>query len=228
MRSQTQPGLVEIVRRHEKTAKDNNGKKLDRPTPEGLTAAYERGIQLRQEYPDHVIEGRHSKLNRTQIACAAWLSGAGALPLNETMRYEQGLDSVKMDPEVKAQVRNLPKEELQESIFGEYVGCLKEAGARVANHLANSINEYHHETDQPTARVNVSHGPIIDVAYLMLQGEDITLENAKKATGLFNEGTGFELSVKKQGPIYVAELGIGDKKQEYELRELLENAQEYL
>jgi hypothetical protein len=67
----------EIVR-HEKTAKDNDGQKLDQPTQEGLIRSYSKGEAKRSYLDSHPITLLHSNKQRTDDAAKAW--GLGANP----------------------------------------------------------------------------------------------------------------------------------------------------
>jgi hypothetical protein len=216
--------ITQLIRRHEKTQKGPDGKKLDKPTPEGLANAYRKGMDVKRDYPEHVVNGYHSKTDRAYDACAAWLMGADALPVHENIGYDPGLDSINIDHETRSKIRDMPdKEKQMRLIFSELKPQLEEAGKRIANSLIERCQQYIQSGGEaPSVDVKVTHGPVIDAAYLTLIGQPITYENAMRETGIFNEGEGFDVTLRK-GNFYVVELQAKGKKVVHKLDKLAEN-----
>ncbi len=201
----------QLIRRHEKTAKGPDGKKLDKPTPEGFANAYKKGGDLLNKYPDSKFLAFHSKADRTRIAAVAWLLGAESKVIQPS--YDPLLDSVAMDHEAKQKLRDMSdKHEQYRKIFELYTPELIECGKNISQSIYNESAYVHSFTDQPEPdmAIKITHGPIIDVAFLTILGKPVSYESALEHTGLFKEGEGFDVAVRQEGSLYIADLSIGD------------------
>jgi len=189
--------LVQIVRRHEETAKDENGKKLDRPTPEGVATAYQRGLDLKGQYPDHVYYGRHSDKKRTQICLNAWMMGAN--PKTSTYDYPThrlgGLNPPRLGKEQLDKIRNTDDVTAQrELLYNNFSNEVERAGygcAELLHHgmLGQSLEDKEHDR----LFLHVTSAPVVEAAYLILRGIPISFENVRDYAGFCAEGEGFDI-----------------------------------
>jgi hypothetical protein len=207
---------IQLVRRHEVTAKGADGKKLDRPTPEGFKRAYERGMELREMYPSHTITAKSSPKNRTQIAAAAWLLGADVVPAEVETREELGV--IRATSEQRDGFRNASDQETQtRMLYDEFREVTTESGLKVARYLLANVQD---QPRSPTVDLSLTHGPLEDAAYLLMTGQEVSYESVMANGGMMPEGTGFDFQVKKDGILYVAEIKLNDNIHEVELEEL--------
>ena len=215
--------LTQIVRRHGKTMKGPDGKKLDKPTPEAIKKAYQEGHDLGQQYPDHKIYGAHSKKARTRATVTAYLIGADVDPQGR-VHEEPELNAFKVAEEEREQIRNMPDPTEQYTfLFTELNDSMQEAGYRIARYLVQSAADdtVSECTPIPALAILGTHGGGIDAARLILEGKDVTIDKVLEA-GIIDAGKGFDLAVRKEGNIYVAELAAGGKPNQYELGELMD------
>jgi len=204
--------LVTLVRRHEETRKDTDGKKLDSPTPQGLANAYQRGIELRQQYPDAQIRASYSEADRTYYSANAWMMGAsGDL---EGMTCTPGLNPLELSADQKARVRNSSKEEKMQTIYGEFLPQLATAGERIASYVIEQIMAHLSSGDsKTTVNVDLSHSPTMDAAYLILTGQELILENNPG----FDEGKGFDVRLYEKDGVHYVEITAEGQTKKYVL-----------
>src|SRR3989338_7988095 len=93
--------LVQLIRRHEETAIDENGLKLDMPTEEGIARDYARGIALKEQYPLHQIYGVASERRRTYIGLVAMLLCASVTNVDAHIERTSDLNEGKIPPELR-------------------------------------------------------------------------------------------------------------------------------
>ncbi|MFC1753716.1 hypothetical protein ACFL96_10050 [Thermoproteota archaeon] len=186
--------LVQIVRRHEQTMKGKDGKKLDKPTPEGVAAAYKRGIDLREQYPDHEFRGQYSDKMRTRIALDAWLHGADA---SDASRYvDKSLNPPGLDKDVLDKIRNTDDVTAQrELLYNQGTDEVTRAGAACAFWIFNNLNKYF-ETKEPLddrVEIKISSAPNVEAAYLIMRDIPVTFDNVRDYAGFCEEGHGFDV-----------------------------------
>lgn len=215
--------LIQLVRRHEETAKSPDGKKLNRPTEEGLMRAYGRGIILRAQFPEHLICGRYSREGRTYCAVAAWMLGAGSIPVDEHLRLEHALNPIDLPHEQRQVIRNIADaDERLRRFYDDLNELTTEVATRVARYLIRNIQgAIENPPEQPTVHVNITHEPGI-AAHLVLCGERISYDHVKREEQMFDEGHGFDVQYRRDGHLYVVELRVGEKLDIFELDELVE------
>ncbi len=207
---------IQLVRRHEITAKGADGKKLDRPTPEGFLEAYKRGIKLREMYPGHKITAASSPKNRTQIAATAWLLGAGIVPAD--VEIEDALGVIQVTPEEAVRSRNAPSREIQARLlYDDFREATTHAGLNMAQYLLTKAQN-HPQT--PTVGLRLTHGPPEDAAYLLMTGKDVSYDAVMANGGMFPEGIGFDFEITKDGSLYIAEITANDNVHKVEVGEL--------
>jgi hypothetical protein len=219
--------IIEVIRRHEKTIKGPDGKKLDQPTPEGFAYAYQQGVEFRAAHPNHRIKGYCSDNYRTYASCVAHLAGAG-VRIAGNLRKDHRLNNIKMSHEVRDKIRGMPNKEKQCALlYSDFAEEIREAGHECARNIVLRL-EFKHDREtrkKPLAFISVTHGPVIDAAYLVLIGKDITVDNLMEETGIIDEGYGFDIKFREEDGLYLAELTLGQKTQQYELAELVERAE---
>jgi hypothetical protein len=206
---------MQLIRRHEKTAEDVDGNKIDHPTKEGMQKDYERGRELRLNYPDYQVLAYASQSERTRIGCESLLKG---MNYSTTINQDEALNVV----EVPEDVRNIKGDRFK-PLFGLCLEGITQGGKNLARYLVQHVSEYiSEESDTNTLQLYKSHLPTMTPAYLALLGENITYENAILHTTEFPEGEGFDMRTEKIGSVWNVTLSCVDNTYEIELPELLE------
>ncbi|MCX6707953.1 MAG: hypothetical protein NT001_07540 [Candidatus Woesearchaeota archaeon] len=228
--------LVQMIRRHEKTDRSLDGKLADRPTPEGFANAYRKGIELGEQYGSKGFEirGVHSGTCRTFQCCTAYLLGAG-VALLPNISYSSRLNMISLSEQESDYMRNIKdKEEQYHTIFTRYLKELTAAGSNVADFVISQCENYKMRgmrckgnlslSPFPSLNVELSHGSVMDAAYLILSGKEVNFDNAARETGFFPEGEGFDVAFpfQKFNGIYRAEIMLKGKPEIYPLEELRE------
>jgi len=222
-----------LIRRHEKTTKNAEGKKLDQPTPEGVANAYQSGMALREEFGDQLrLKAYHSNKKRTAITAANWLMGAGIVPVSGAgeadinMTHHQALNSFSdaMPRDVYDLMRNMTDKEAQlRAFFDLYGSVLNRSGASIAQ-LAASQLEMVSEFGIPRVALGVTHGPSIDAGLLAVLGAPVTYDSMMQKTGIIKEGEGWEVTFDRVSGIYHAKVSLnGDPLATLSLDNLSEN-----
>ncbi len=207
--------LIHIIRRHEKTARGSDGKKLDQPTHEGFARAYEEGMALPEAYPGYVINASHSDKERTFIAAGATLMGAGVAPLYSHLSYSPSLDSAleqgDLDPALKEKLRAIKDpEEMMRVLFTEYAALVKGAGIAIADRVIAGADTYIRNGGADALQLDVTHGGALDAAALIVMGIPVTYE-AGREQGWFHEGEGMRIVAHQGSPVVsVEKLALSD------------------
>jgi len=221
--------LDQLVRRHEETARGDDGKKLDRPTPEGLAKAYGKGIALREQYSEQEIRGFHSEKQRTYQCCAAWLLGAG-VPLEGNIEANPNLNMMRVSPEELEAMRNAPtKEEDYRMIFDDYTEQITAAAHNLIEHIDQGVLGGFAFNEKglwiPCVELNLTHGPVMDAAFAILTGNKVSYETVMQTSGIFDEGEGFDVKLRKENGIYFVDLETKERARTYRMQEFLELAE---
>jgi hypothetical protein len=199
--------LVQMLRRHEETAKID-GRKVDRPTPKGIASAYQKGIVLAKKFPDGYYSGEHSETQRTRLSYEAWALGIsaarGKAERHDTLLAygnspQSDLNNIVLSAEAREEIRNITDPHAQcERVFTQYTREVKTAGLRVANRVLYNLKYRASATpgsDITYFILSISHGPPMDAAYLILLGHDVSYENVVEYTGIMGTGEGFDTDV---------------------------------
>lgn len=212
--------LVQLIRRHEETALDKDGRKLDRPTPEGLANDYQRGIRLREEYPDHQIYGVASQKERTYIGLVAMLLGAGIPNIQDHIERSSDLNEGKIPPEIRND-----KTKRMTALFDECRETTMESGNNLARYLVNQAESYAGSTIPPNKLIIAkTHLPPMMAAYLRLISEPFTLDKAREhmLETKMKPGEGFDVKLEPIGSVYGVTITVGTTERKYELPQLVE------
>ena len=207
--------LLQVVRRHEKTAVDGSGKKLDHPTAEGIQKDYERGRELKLSYPDYQVLAYASQSERTQIGCEAMLQG---MDCDASVNQDEALNVVNVPEEI----RNIQGDRFK-PLFDFCLEGITQGGKNLAQYLVQMANNYTgEESGSNTLQLYKSHLPTMTPAYLTLLGEKITYDNALLHCATFPEGDGFDMQTEKVGSDWVVSIDYLDNTHEIELPKLVE------
>ncbi len=214
--------LENIIRRHEQTDALASGLKADRPTPNGLALAYQKGIAVRNKYPDSEMKGYHSETHRTKLCCAAWMMGTG----NEldTLRADPLLNLMQISSAELEKLRNIHDVEVHErTLFERYHDQVLAAGKNVLRHITHNLFEYHQRREEqrkPRVNISISHGPPMDAAYVLMIARPLTYEVVMQETHVIQEGEGFNLTLFEEGKTSLIELCYQERKRIYRVDEL--------
>ncbi|MBU1855071.1 MAG: hypothetical protein KKF89_05100 [Nanoarchaeota archaeon] len=215
--------IVGLMRRHEKTAKDSSGKKLDKPTKEGLANAYGNGMLAAENYPGFKVSAHHSIRERAFLAAQAWLMGylpKGNLgAMCDKINYDPHLDSFSegLSKEVKEPLRNMKDPVGQyQLVFNQFNDEVNASGTNVAKFVIKQMRDYMNAVESTGFNKNlldnsVTHGPIIDVGYINLIRPDekaVTFDDVVKHTGMIVEGNGFNTTLRKDGNLYLVDIDL--------------------
>lgn len=212
--------LVQLIRRHEETAVDEEGRKLDRPTPEGRGRDYERGIHLREQYPHHQIFGVASQRQRTYIGLEAMLLGAGVTNLDLCIQRSSDLNEGNIPPEI----RNDPARRVT-ALFNECRDTVMIVGNNLARYLIDQATSYVSSANPPNILlIAKTHLPPMMAAYLLLLGEPFIFDKAREHNLETNmkPGEGFDVKVEQVGSVYGVTITVGNTERQYELPQLVE------
>jgi hypothetical protein len=233
--------LVQIVSRHEETARDENGKKLDEPTQNGAKRSLLEGLNLKKLYPGFNLSAFHSDKQRTLIATQIFVIGFEELDLPpefpsslKLSDYKEQLNSFLhgLDPAHVDEIRNM-----SDSI--KYVfnnpnnhAYLQELAVRLATHVVYNVENFNRSNDQ--IDYNSSHSPVVDSTYLMLKAMPINHETWK-TTGKMMEGEGFQITTLDSGLVLLERRTLDEKysltrtsdQEEVKIKELKERVMDY-
>ena len=203
--------LIQVVRRHGKTMKGKDGKKLDQPTPDGVARLYAFGKELREQFPDYEIFGTHSEADRTYISVASVLMGAGVAPVDGYLTKTGALNVLAVPKEELNVLRNMKDVDARtQKIFDDLRPVAEEAGTRIAKYLVGSLQSSV-EQEREVLNVTFSHGPPMEAAYLVLTGQPISYDNVIAMGGIPAE-TGFDLGLRKDGLLDVVDVKLPERK----------------
>ncbi|MBI3033101.1 hypothetical protein HYY69_06510 [Candidatus Woesearchaeota archaeon] len=212
--------LVQLIRRHEETAVDNEGKKLDMPTHEGRGRDYRRGTQIREQYPSHRIYGVASERERTYIGLVAMLLGAGVTNVDDYAERSSDLN----EGNIPAELRNNPARRFV-GLFEECRDTTMDSGNNLARYVVDQIVGYT-ERIAPVNNLIIAktHLPPMLAAYLQLIGKPFTLETAREhdLETKMKPGEGFDVKVERVGRVYGVTITLDNTTQQYDLLELQE------
>jgi hypothetical protein len=102
---------------------------------------------------------------------------------------------------------NYERLERKQELFRLFNNTITSQGNNIAKFiLENYQNAITEQKDRLHVNIAITHSPIIDAAYLTLQGISVTHENIMQSTGYFKSGKGFDTSLEKCGDVYYLNL----------------------
>lgn len=187
---------VHIVRRHGKTAKGADGKKLDDITDEAAVQLRSQGERLKEEYPEYEFYGYSAPNGRTKRSRDCLIEGAG---------YDAGSRSETLDclafnipRQAQDKIRNTPGLADQYNVLCNQFGReMYDAGSKAAEYLLDRIKDAEGKGDEyRRLDMTVINGPTEEALYCLLVGELPTYDNVRDLSGMFKEATGFKIERK--------------------------------
>jgi hypothetical protein len=210
-----------IVRRHEKTMPSPNN---DTITQEGFGLAYKRGMEYRAKNQGAIFDVfASSGAQRTVTTAYAWMAGLGISPAH--LRKDDRL-FFNLPNEKKQAIRILkdPAEQYKllfdDPLVQPYV---EESGRSLANYVVGMLNTPR-MPEHAFRDVTIHNGPPINAGYLILTGKPVNYESLISSSGIFNEGEGFDVMLRKDGSLSIVEIAIEipsiKKTEEFSLEEI--------